>query len=57
MKKSKKNKKTNWLIGGLSALLIGFSAYAYYDYMSSYEKGVIPMFGDNFTYNEMTFDL
>ena len=56
MKKSKKNKKTNWLIGGLSALLIGFSAYAYYDYMSSYEKGVIPMFGDNFTYNEMTFD-
>lgn len=56
MKKSKKNKKTNWLIGGLSALLIGFSAYAYYDYMSNYEKGVIPMFGDNFTYNEMTFD-
>ena len=56
MKKSKKNKKTNWLIGGLSALLIGFSAYAYYDYMSSYEKGVIPMFGDDFSYNEMTFD-
>ena len=22
----------------------------------SIEKGVIPMFGDNFTYNEMTFD-
>lgn len=56
MKKSKKNQKINWLIGGLSTLLIGISAYAYYDYMSSYEKGVIPMFGDDFTYDEMTFD-
>ena len=56
MKNLKKNKRTKWLIGGLSALIISFSAYTYYDYMISYEKGVIPMFGDNFTYNEMTFD-
>ena len=56
MKKSNKNKRTKWLIAGLSAVMFSFSAYAYFDYMISYEKGVNPMFGDNFTYNEMTFD-
>ena len=57
MKTSKKNKKIKWIVGTISVLALSFACYSHYKYMHSYENGIQTVFGNEFEYKELTFDV
>ncbi len=56
MKTKRGYKKVKWIINSVVLVGLSIGSYFYYDYMFGYEKGVNPMFNNDVSFVEMSFN-